>query len=95
MRFVCSFAWADFEVQPEEREYVKELVQKLQMSDDEREEVWKWLEVPPRAEEVDPTEIPRRHRELFLEAVKKVVMADGVLAPEEEENLKLFKELLG
>ncbi len=95
MRFVCSFAWADFEVQPEEREYVKGLVRKLHLSDDEREQVWKWLEVPPLPDDVDPTEIPRKHRELFLDAVNEVVMADGVLAPEERENLKLFKELLG
>jgi len=94
MRFICSFAWADFEIQPEEKEFVKAMVAKLNMPEDERNEVWKWLEVPPRVEDVDPTEIPREHREFFLDSVKEVVMADGVLAAEEEDNLKIFEELL-
>lgn len=94
MRFICSFAWADFEIQPEEKEFVKAMVAKLHMPEDERKEVWKWLEVPPRVEDVDPTEIPREHRQFFLDSVKEVVMADGVLAAEEEDNLRIFEELL-
>ena len=94
MRFICSFAWADFEIQPEERDFVKAMSAKLDMPPDERKQVEKWLKVPPRAEDVDPTEIPRRHREFFLNSVKDVVMADGIVAPEEKENLRLFEELL-
>jgi uncharacterized tellurite resistance protein B-like protein len=94
LRFVCSFAWADFEVQPEEREYVARLIRKLHMTPDEAEQVEKWLKVPPRPDEVDPTKIPREHRELFLNTVRELVMADGVLAPEEQENLRLFEELV-
>jgi uncharacterized membrane protein YebE (DUF533 family) len=66
MRFICSFAWADLEVRAKERAFIKKMVKKLDLSDDEAKEVDKWLEVPPPAELVDPTRIPRAHRELFL-----------------------------
>ncbi|MFH2006350.1 MAG: TerB family tellurite resistance protein [bacterium] len=95
MRFVCSFAWADFEIQDEERTFIGKLIAALELEPDEKKLVAEWLKVPPRPEEVDPTDVPRRHRELFLATVKAVVMADGVLDPDEEENLKLFTELLG
>jgi len=94
MRFVCSFAWADFEIQDEERTLIGKLISALQMEPDEKAQVAEWLKVPPMPEEVDPTQIPRKHREVFLSTVKAVVMADGVLDPDEEENLKLFVELL-
>jgi tellurite resistance protein len=95
MRFVCSFAWADFEIQDEERSYVARLVRQLELDAEEQKLVNEWLKVPPPAEEVDPTRIPKAHREIFLNAVRAVVMADGKLDPDEEENLNLFQELLG
>jgi uncharacterized tellurite resistance protein B-like protein len=94
MRFVCSFAWADFEIQDEERAYVSRLIRQLGLDAEEQKQVNEWLKVPPPAEEVDPTRIPKEHREVFLNAVRSVVMADGRLDPDEEENLSLFQELL-
>lgn len=94
MRYVCSFAWADLEIQPEEREYVAQLIRRLELDEDEAKQVEGWLKVPPRADEVDPTEIPQRNRHIFLEAARAVVIADGVVTPEEEENLLLFEALL-
>jgi tellurite resistance protein len=94
MRFVCSFAWADFEIQDEERSFIGKLISALDLQPAERAQVDEWLKVPPMPEEVDPTQIPRKHREVFLDTVKAVVMSDGVLDPDEEENLKLFVELL-
>ena len=35
MKFVCSFAWADLEVRPEEREFVARLIRRLDMNDAE------------------------------------------------------------
>jgi uncharacterized tellurite resistance protein B-like protein len=95
MRFVCSFAWADFEVQDQERTFIGKLMRCLELEPDEREQVEQWVKLPPAPEEVDPTRIPEQHRKLFLDTVEAVVMADGVLDPEEAENLALFKELLG
>ena len=70
------------------------LVRQLKLDQDEIKQVEQWLKTPPRPEDIDPTDIPRKHRLEFLEAVRGVVMADGVLAPEEEENLLLFEALL-
>ena len=56
VKFVCSFAWADLEVQVEEREFVKRLVERLELDDAERGMVDEWLQVPPRPEEVDPAD---------------------------------------
>ena len=95
MRFVCSFAWADFEVQDQERSFIHKLVSCLELEPEEMRQVEEWIKVPPAPEEVDPTRIPKHHRKLFLDTVEAVVMADGVLDPDEAENLALFKELLG
>lgn len=95
MRFVCSFAWADLEVQDEERSYVKKLVRKLELTADERRQVDEWLKVPPSPEEVDPTDVPRAHRQIFLETIKGLVTADRLVDPEEDESFALLEQLLG
>ncbi|HZO14546.1 MAG TPA: TerB family tellurite resistance protein [Polyangiaceae bacterium] len=94
MKFVCSFAWADLEVQDEEREFVKKMVRRLQLDDQDRKLVEGWLEVPPPPQDVDPTRVPTEHRELFLETVRGLIAADKFVDPEERESLKLFEQLL-
>jgi uncharacterized membrane protein YebE (DUF533 family) len=94
MKFVCSFAWADLEVQDEEREFVKKMVRRLQLDDQDRKLVDGWLEVPPPPQDVDPTRVPTEHRELFLETVRGLIAADKFVDPEERESLKLFEQLL-
>jgi uncharacterized tellurite resistance protein B-like protein len=94
MRFVCSFAWADLEVNEKERALVKRMVRTLRLDAEEKKKVEGWLESPPRPEEVDPTSVPRGHRELFVDAAKAVIVADGMVTPEEVEELKLFVSLL-
>ena len=44
MKFVCSFAWADLEIRPEERAFVARLVRRLELDPDERRRVESWLE---------------------------------------------------
>ena len=94
MKFVCSFAWADLEVQDEEREFVKKMVRRLQLDDQDRKLVDGWLEVPPPPQDVDPTRVPTEHREIFLETVRGLIAADKFVDPEERESLKLFEQLL-
>ena len=93
MRFVCSFAWADLEIRDKERAFVKKLVKRLGLEGDELKQVEGWLEVPPRAEDVDPQRIPREHRTIFLETAKQLIAADGHVDPEERENLALLEML--
>jgi uncharacterized membrane protein YebE (DUF533 family) len=94
MRFVCSFAWADFEIQKEERAFIGKLVRQLELDDDEKREVEGLLQRPPRPEDVDPARIPKRHREIFLDVARATIAADGMVAPEEIENLELLEALL-
>ena len=94
MKFVCSFAWADLEVQQEERSFVQRLIGQFDLDDHERKQIKGWLEVPPPPEEVDPAAVPAKHRKLFLETVRELVAADDHIDPEEHENLKLFEQLL-
>jgi uncharacterized tellurite resistance protein B-like protein len=94
MKFVCSFVWADLEVKDSERKFVARMVKKLRLDEAEAEQVKGWLRVPPRPEEVDPTTIPKAHRQMFLDTIRDVITADGEVAPDEWENLALFEQLL-
>jgi uncharacterized tellurite resistance protein B-like protein len=94
MKFVCSFAWADLEIQPEERIYVGRLIQRLELDEDEQRQVEGWLKLPPRPESVDPTQIPAEHRRLFVDAIRGIIEADGEVSTEERENLSLLEMLL-
>lgn len=94
LRFVCSFAWADLEIADTERTFVADLMQRLDLPDDERVQALEWLKIPPRPEDVDPTQVPREHRQLFLRVVLEMVQADGKIDAEEIESYALFEQLL-
>lgn len=94
MKFVCSFAWADLEVSPEERAFIARLIRGLELDRDEEIRVHGWLDVPPELEGIDPTTIPSEHRRFFLEAIEGVIASDGRVAAEERENLEIFRQLV-
>ena len=94
VEFVCSFAWADFEIQPEEREFIAGLIRRLDLDADERRQVDLWLERPPRIENLDPTVIPAAHRRHFVEAIEGLIAADGAVQEEERDTFEIFKQLL-
>lgn len=94
VEFVCSFAWADFEIQPEEREFIAGLIRRLDLDADERRQVDLWLERPPRIENLDPTAIPAAHRRHFVEAIEGLIAADGAVQEEERDTFEIFKQLL-
>lgn len=94
MRFVCSFAWADLEVKKTERMLVQKMARKLALDDEDRALVKEWLQVPPRAEDVDPQSIPHNQRKLFLEAAREMIAADGEIDAEERESFSIFEQLL-
>lgn len=93
MKFVCSFAWADLEIRPEERAFVSSLIERLDLDGDEARQVEGWLKLPPRPESVDPTQIPAEHRRLFVNEIRGVIESDGDVSEEEEENLDLLERL--
>ena len=94
LNFVTSFAWADLRIRPQEREFMKSLVRRLDLPADERSAVDVMLARPPRAEDIDPTDVPLEHRKLFMTSVKQMVLADGEIDPAEAEQLDLFEQLL-
>jgi len=94
MRFVCSFAWADLEIKAKERALVRKMMKELHLEPDEIKLVDGWLEVPPRAEEVDPASIPRAHRQMVLDAARRMIKVDGDIDPEEAESFALLEALL-
>ncbi len=93
LQFVTSFAWADLDVSPREAAFVHGLVSRLKLSAEEALEVSEWLKTPPAADEIDPTEIPKRHRQLFIDVVREMVESDGHATAEERENLRLLEQL--
>ncbi len=94
MQFICSFAWADLQIRPEERSFVARMIGRLELDDVERRQVQEWLKTPPSPEAVDPTSIPLEHRRTFVESIEGIISADGEISAEEYENLMLFKQLL-
>ena len=94
MEFVCSFAWADLEVKPEERDLVAKLIRRLELDDDDAEQVNQWLDTPPPLDDLDPARVPRAHRVKFLRAVESMVTVDGEVSPEERESLIIFAQLI-
>ncbi|MEM7166693.1 MAG: TerB family tellurite resistance protein [Planctomycetota bacterium] len=95
MQFVCSFAWADFEVALEERKYIGRLVDRLELDAAESRQVQEWLKLPPVPEAVDPNLVPPRHRQLFLDAIRGVIAADLEISDEERESAALLEQMLG
>ena len=94
MKFVCSFVWTDLNVDQSERDMVMRMCGSFKLGETETNEVKKWLELPPPIEEVDPTSVPREHRQMFLTTLETVVQADGRVVPAELESLQLFRDLL-
>ena len=94
LKFVCAFAWADLEVKESERKFVHRLVKRLELTTDEARQVDGWLDVSPAPSEIDPNLIPRKHRQLFIDAARATIFADGQVDAEERENLELLKQLL-
>jgi len=93
LRFVTSFAWADLSVSHEERAFIHRLVAKLHLDDEEARQVEEWIKVPPPPDEVDPTQVPHEHRQIFLGTVREMMEADGNVSEEERESLELLEQL--
>ena len=94
MRFMCNAAWGDVEIQPEERTYILKLADKLDMDEDDVAQINGWLKSPPPIDDVDPTVIPQRLRETFLEEMEAIIAVDGVVTDDESEMIGLVKALL-
>ncbi len=93
LQLVTSVAWSDLAITAGEVAYIHGLAARLRLSAEEAREVQGWLKTPPPPEEVDPTTIPREHREIFLGAVREMMEADDNVSDEEKESLALLEAL--
>src|SRR5262245_34565143 len=93
-RFLCSFAWADGEVADEERRFVRRLMGKVELSNEERLDVEAWLLHPPDASDVQPRDIPLEHRHLFVDAMRAQIFMDGKVTEEESARLEALRRAL-
>lgn len=94
LKFVCSFVWTDLKVAQAERDLVMRIVGHLKLTEAESQQVTAWLKVPPPIDEIDPSSVPKEHRELFLQAAEMAVKADGRVVPAERDAMALFRDLL-
>ena len=92
LKFVCSFVWADLEVDDAERLFVWDLVRQAELHADEERLVREWLRSPPS--DVDPAQAPAHHRRQFVEAAREAVEANGRITEVERESLELLDQLL-
>ena len=92
LKFICSFVWADLEVDDAERLFVWDLVRQAGLHADEERLVQEWLRSPPA--DVDPAQVPAQHRRLFVEAAREAIEANGRVSEPERETLELLDQLL-
>lgn len=90
VHLVCVAAWSDADLAQAEREVVLDLAMQMALDEDTIEEVKAWLQHPPP--DYDPYDLPHGHHEDFLEALWKVVLADGRIDPNESETLRMIRE---
>jgi uncharacterized tellurite resistance protein B-like protein len=92
VQLACIAAWSDAEIQDAERRTVLTLCSELALSPGECAQATAWLDGPPPF--LDPQEIPRPHRQLFVDTLERVVQSDGRLSEDERDTLRVIRELL-
>lgn len=93
-RFVCAFAWTDLEIKDGERKFVQRLMDRMQLSADDRKEVEGYLHVAPSPESTNPKLVPAAHRRIFIDAVRALIYADGEVDSEERQRFEQLQAAL-
>jgi len=95
LRFVCAFAWTDLQIREGERQFVQRLMDRMQLSAEDRQEVAGYLHVAPPPGATNPELVPVAHRQLFIDAVCALIYADGEVDAEERERFESLRAALG
>lgn len=90
VRFLCSFAWADGEVQAQERTVLERVLGGVGLSAEARAKAAAWLLAPPDMDGFDFAAIGADKRALFIDEAFEVAAADEALAAEEVRHLQMF-----
>jgi uncharacterized tellurite resistance protein B-like protein len=94
LRFVCAFAWTDLEIRDGERKFVERLMERMQLSAEDRAEVAGYLHVAPAPETTNPKLVPREHRRIFIDSVRALIYADGEVDTEERDRFERLRTAL-
>jgi len=94
LRIVAASAWVDGEVHDTERAFVKKLLDRLPVADDERKATLGYLDTPPHPAEIDPNKLPHELRETLVSLVKEMIAADSDTTDTERETVQHLEELL-
>ncbi len=94
LRFVCAFAWTDLEIKDGARKFVQRLMDRMQLSKEDRSEVDSWLHVAPSPETTNPKLVPKEHRRVFLDSVRALIYADGEVEAEERDRFERLRQAL-
>jgi prepilin-type processing-associated H-X9-DG protein len=92
-RLLASFAWVDGHVAEEEKKFVRRLMGKLPMSDDEVKDVEACLLSAP-TEPVDVQNVSPENRRIFVESVRALIFMDGKIDSEEQAHFDRLREQL-
>jgi prepilin-type processing-associated H-X9-DG protein len=94
LRLLASFAWVDGHVAEAEKKFVRRLMGKLALSEDETKDVEGWLLVAPSEPAAVETIAPE-HRRIVVESVRAMIFVDGKIEPEEQAQFDKLRALLG
>jgi uncharacterized tellurite resistance protein B-like protein len=94
LRFVCAFAWTDLVIAEGERAFVKRLMDRMQLSAEDRAEVEGYLHVAPSPESTNPKLVPAAHRRIFIDSVRALIYADGDVDAEERDRFEKLRTAL-
>jgi uncharacterized tellurite resistance protein B-like protein len=94
LRFVCAFAWTDLTIAEGERAFVKRLMDRMQLSAEDRAEVEGYLHVAPSPESTNPKLVPPEHRRVFIDSVRALIYADGDVDAEERDRFEKLRTAL-
>jgi uncharacterized tellurite resistance protein B-like protein len=94
LRFVCAFAWTDLAIQEGERKFVTRLMERMQLTPEERAEAEGYLYVAPSPEATNAKLVPREHRRIFIDAVRALIYADGSVDAEERDRFERLQAAL-
>ncbi|MEM9074597.1 MAG: TerB family tellurite resistance protein [Myxococcota bacterium] len=95
LKLVCSFAWLDHEVQPEERTFIKKLIEQMNLDEEDRRDAFFWLENKVNAEELGSIDVPAAHRQLFVEVARALIGSDEQVTDDEAQELALLELIAG
>ena len=93
-RVLTAAIWADGEAAPEEIDLLTTVILELGLDKEEMEQAAALLIARPRLEDVRIHEVPMRHRQVLVNAVRDAVLADGELGEEELATVKAIGDAL-